>query len=414
MNNIFSRTFFRRPAKKESGFTIIELVVAMGIVSTLSAIAVPVGMKAHREAVIATVKSDVRSSVDTVMGKDGFSEEAFMQGKAVTQGNNLTLTIDGEGADAVACVWGSHVFGENDVVSFYYSSATGLLNEGTCLGDATSVLTGVGLTTGEAVDAIVDNTSGGVSASSVTEPVALLPGSTTATANNSGVANACNVLSTTLSSVVTERETEHHDHNHDGKIDDDDDTNHDGRVDEHDEDDDRDHNHDGKVDSRDDTNHDGHVDEHDHDDWDYNHDGKVDDDDDENHDGHVDSHEHEAKTVSGTVTSNLCGVIVNAKTTSIRVEEHDHDDEDEDSDHHEDGDHSNDDAIEKASNEANVKKFPVCHSVSSGNYKLLMLPISSVTNASWSSGTIIPPITGKYDGKNWDKSGQKVFLKNCA
>ena len=412
MNNIFSRTFFRRPAKKETGFTLIEIVIAMGIVSTLSAIAVPVGMKAHREAVIATVKSDVRSSVDTIMGENGFSEESFMAGKAVTAGNNLTLTIDGQGADAVACVWGSHAFGENDVVSFYYSSATGRLNEGTCLGAGTSVLTGVGETTGDAVDAIVDNTSGGVTTTSVTEPVALIPSATVATTTNAGVANACSTLSTTLSSIATERNTEHHDHNHDGKIDDHDDTNHDGRVDEHDHDDERDHNHDGKVDHDDDTNHDGKYDEHDHDDWDYNHDGRVDDDDDENHDGHVDGHEHEHGTVTGTVTSNLCGVIVNAQENSTR---HDDDDDDEhESDHHEDSDHSDDDAIQKAANESNVKKFPVCHSVSSGKYKLLMLPITSVTNASWSSGTIIPPITGKYNGKNWDNSGQKTFLKNCA
>jgi hypothetical protein len=286
-----------------------------------------------------------------------------------------------------------------------------MLNEGTCLGADTSVLTGVGKTTGDAVDAIVDNTSGGVSTSSLTQPVAVIPSSstTTATSSNSGVANACSTLSTTLSSVATQRDTEHHDHNHDGRIDEDDDSNHDGRIDDNDEDDERDHNHDGKVDSKDDTNHDGKYDDKDHDDWDYNHDGRVDDDDDENHDGHVDSHEHESATITGTVTSNLCGVIVNATETSNR-----NDDEDEDSDHHEEGDHDDDDAIEKAANESNVKKFPVCHSVSSGHYKLLMLPIASVTNASWSSGTIIPPITGKYNGKNWDNSGQKLFLKNCA
>lgn len=404
MNNIFSRTFFRRPAKKESGFTLIEIVVAMGIVSTLSAIAVPVGMKAHREAVIATVKSDVRSSVDTILGPDGFSEDSFMAGKAVTAGNNLTLTIDGQGSDAVACVWGSHVFGTDDVVSYYYSSATGTLNEGTCLGDGTEVLTGVGETTGEAVDTMVDNGT-----TNPTAPVEPIP-STVAPVND-GVANACSTLSTTLSSVATQRDTEHHDHNHDGKIDDDDDSNHDGRVDDNDHDDERDHNHDGRVDDDDDNNHDGRVDGHDHDEWDYNHDGRVDDDDDENHDGHVDGHEHEHSTVTGTVTSNLCGVIVNAQTNSTR---NDDDDDEDESDHHENGDHDDDDDVYKKSNDSNVKKFPVCHSVSSGHYKLLMLPIASVTNASWSSGTIIPPITGKYDGKNWDKSGQKLFLKNCA
>jgi hypothetical protein len=59
-------------------------------------------------------------------------------------------------------------------------------------------------------------------------------------------------------------------------------------------------------------------------------------------------------------------------------------------------------------------KYPVCHG-SGGSWHLLMLPITSITNGHDGHGTdIIPPIAGKYAGKNWNASGWKNFVEYCS
>jgi type IV pilus assembly protein PilA len=137
---------------KEDGFTLLELLIVIVIIGTLAAIVIPLNNSFQRDAVLATVKSDIRSSANILVKQldaNGFivSEDYFNQNAAITGDNNLVLMVDGTGAGQVACIWGSHVFSETDIVSYHYSSQTGKIGDGSCLGvvpDESVVIVGSG------------------------------------------------------------------------------------------------------------------------------------------------------------------------------------------------------------------------------------------------------------------------------
>lgn len=135
--------------RSHSGFALVEIIVVIVIISILTAVAVPILIEQRRQAIIATVQSDVKSSVGTIVAINnnevGFIDpEDFLDTAAVTGDNNLMLVLNGKGEGTVACVWGSHVFSNNDIVSYHYSSSTGKVMEGGCIGYESTIVVGKG------------------------------------------------------------------------------------------------------------------------------------------------------------------------------------------------------------------------------------------------------------------------------
>lgn len=121
------------------GFTLIEITITIVILGILSAISIVTVNEQIRHSHVATLKSDVRSNIPHVMNMDGkiTTPEMFAEKARSTDVNVVSLAIDGSdeaGGEQIACVWGTRVFSDNDVVSYYWSSETGKLQDGTCLG----------------------------------------------------------------------------------------------------------------------------------------------------------------------------------------------------------------------------------------------------------------------------------------
>lgn len=178
---------FRNRDNEERGFTLIELAVVVLVMGILSGISVPIYTEAKRNAIIATVKSDISSSIHIIprqLDSTGYfvTDDYFADNAAITGDNNIVLMVDGAGQYQTACIWGSHIFSDDDIVSYHYSSETGKISEGGCLG---VVPTG---------STVIVGTGPGTSDPTVQEPT---PASTPSAAPNTGAAPSSGSGSTT-------------------------------------------------------------------------------------------------------------------------------------------------------------------------------------------------------------------------
>jgi prepilin-type N-terminal cleavage/methylation domain-containing protein len=285
-----------KPQRSEEGFTLIEVMIVVLVMGILSGISVPIIQGHQRDAVISTVKSDIHSSIPSIINhfpdNNLFTnDEIFAETAPVTGDNNLVLIVDGSGLDATACVWGSHIFSEDDIVSFHYDSNTGKIGEGGCLatdptlGEST-VIVGTGP---EMVDEHADEP--------VTNPGAVLDNSVTAPGTTVPVSQPTTAPTTAPTTT------------------------------------------------------------------------------------------NPSGVSNGSVTTPPAPVATTAPTNPI---------------------------IAEPTYAPKGNKYPVCHE-SGGKWHLLMLPIAGVVNGhDGHAKDVIPPIKGKYNGKNWNTSGWMTFNKYCV
>lgn len=120
--------------KNESGFTLVEILVALIIISILAVVAIPFFVNQTRAAVEATLQSDVRNSAAVLFERKDFpTQEIFAQRSVTTDDNIVGMVVrEEQGEDRWACVWGSHSFSDTDVVAYHFATDVMRLEEGFC------------------------------------------------------------------------------------------------------------------------------------------------------------------------------------------------------------------------------------------------------------------------------------------
>jgi len=78
-------------SEREGGFTLIELLVVIIIIGILAAIAIPLFLDQRKLAVDASVKSDVRSTVDNIVTAQATNAASFA---GAVSGTNVVETVD--------------------------------------------------------------------------------------------------------------------------------------------------------------------------------------------------------------------------------------------------------------------------------------------------------------------------------
>jgi len=110
-------------SEREDGFTLIELLVVIIIIGILAAIAIPLFLDQRKLAVDASVKSDVRGTVDNIVTAQAVavSGASASYTAAVSTGNTLTVTGSTTAAATLtpAANTGSIGAGESFTVSGY-------------------------------------------------------------------------------------------------------------------------------------------------------------------------------------------------------------------------------------------------------------------------------------------------------
>lgn len=122
--------------RDEDAFTLIEVLIVIVVIGLITSIAVPLGMKAQREAHISSIKSDVSANVRAAMpapattGRLYATPEQFASKQVLTEGNVVGYYVNESGNRACVEVW--RRFSPGDVVGFYLDTQVGKPTAGIC------------------------------------------------------------------------------------------------------------------------------------------------------------------------------------------------------------------------------------------------------------------------------------------
>lgn len=133
------KTFFQRT--KDAGFTLVEIMVVVGILGILFAIATPIFLEAQKQAQIGTLHSDISSTaIDTATrANSNFGNEVPITGeefnsyKAQSAGNTLSLVLYTKLNGKIEyCIEGVHAFSDTEKAYLSYNLTTKEYKDTTC------------------------------------------------------------------------------------------------------------------------------------------------------------------------------------------------------------------------------------------------------------------------------------------
>jgi type IV pilus assembly protein PilA len=111
--------------KSEKGFTVVELLVVITIISVLAAIAIPTFFNYTVKAAIATVQSDVKNTVTSIeaytIGNPNATLEQLQENRILSADN--IMKIDGDGFNFIVCASSpkapNYTYGYNSIIRQY-------------------------------------------------------------------------------------------------------------------------------------------------------------------------------------------------------------------------------------------------------------------------------------------------------
>lgn len=120
--------------EKETGFTLLELMIVMVVIGILVAIVILAGTAQQREAVIATVKSDTYSNKDVMapgLGQKLYASPNYYAQSANYTGDNITFYVVNPN-QTEACTHTLRVFDADDIVVYRFWTKIGKLEADYC------------------------------------------------------------------------------------------------------------------------------------------------------------------------------------------------------------------------------------------------------------------------------------------